>query len=96
MCTNISTLAKVTDKTTLLTIINGAIRPLVQINIPEGLSQPSGRQAPQDDRGRKMGEGLQDGAACVKLTVPGPRAKEQPHPDTCSCGLAEVEPQVFQ
>ena len=36
VCTNISALAKITDKTTLLTIINGAIRPLVQINIPEG------------------------------------------------------------
>ena len=36
MCANISTLAKITDKTTLLTIINGAVRPLVQVNIPEG------------------------------------------------------------
>ena len=36
VCTNISALAKITDKTTLLTIINGAVRPLVQINIPEG------------------------------------------------------------
>ena len=36
VCANISALAKITDKTTLLTIINGAIRPLVQINIPEG------------------------------------------------------------
>ena len=36
VCTNISTLAKITDKTTLLTVINGAIRPLVQVNIPEG------------------------------------------------------------
>ena len=30
VCTNISTLAKITDKTTLHTIINGAVRPLVQ------------------------------------------------------------------
>ena len=33
---NISALAKITDKTPLQTIINGAVRPLVQINIPEG------------------------------------------------------------
>ena len=33
-------LAKVTDKTTLQTIINGAVRPLVQINIPEGFLNP--------------------------------------------------------
>ena len=36
VCANISALAKITDKTTLHTIINGAVRPLVQINIPEG------------------------------------------------------------
>ena len=40
VCTNISALAKITDKTTLLTVINGAIRPLVQINIPEGFLNP--------------------------------------------------------
>ena len=37
---NISTLAKITDKTTLHTVINGAVRPLVQINIPEGFLNP--------------------------------------------------------
>ena len=36
VCANIGALAKITDKTTLHTIINGAVRPLVQINIPEG------------------------------------------------------------
>ena len=40
VCANISTLAKVTDKTTLQTIINRAVRPLVQINIPEGFLNP--------------------------------------------------------
>ena len=33
-------LAKVTDKATLLTVINGAICPLVQLNIPEGFLNP--------------------------------------------------------
>ena len=36
VCANVSVLAKVTDKATLLTMINGAIHPLVQLNIPEG------------------------------------------------------------
>ena len=36
VCTNISALAKITDRVTLHTIINGAVRPLVQINIPKG------------------------------------------------------------
>ena len=40
VCVNISALAKITDKTTLQTIINGAVRPLVQINIPEGFLNP--------------------------------------------------------
>ena len=40
VCANISALAKVTDKTTLLAIINGAIQPLVQLNIPEGFLNP--------------------------------------------------------
>ena len=33
-------MAKITDKTTLHTVINGAVRPLVQINIPEGFLNP--------------------------------------------------------
>ena len=36
VCANVSALAKVTDKATLLSVINGAVRPLVQLNIPEG------------------------------------------------------------
>ena len=40
VCVNISALAKITDKTTLQTIINGVVRPLVQINIPEGFLNP--------------------------------------------------------
>ena len=40
VCANISALAKITDKTTLQTIINGAVRPLVQINVPKGFLNP--------------------------------------------------------
>ena len=45
-----SVLAKVTDKATLLTVINGAIHPLVQLNIPEGFLNPV------EDRWAKMTE----------------------------------------
>ena len=38
--TNISALAKITNRATLHTIINGAVWPLVQINIPEGFLNP--------------------------------------------------------
>ena len=40
MCANVSALAKVTDKATLLSVINGAVHPLVQLNIPEGFLNP--------------------------------------------------------
>ena len=40
VCANISALAKVTDKATLLLVINGAVRPLIQVNVPEGFLNP--------------------------------------------------------
>ena len=40
VCANISALAKVTHKATLLSVINGAVHPLVQLNIPEGFLNP--------------------------------------------------------
>ena len=40
VCTNISALAKITDRETLHTVINGAVWPLIQINIPEGFLNP--------------------------------------------------------
>ena len=43
-----------------------------------------------------MGEGSEDGFACIECTVPGPRTEEWPHPYTSSGGLVEVEPQVLQ
>ena len=40
VCANVSVLAKVTDKATLLSVINRAVHPLVQLNIPEGFLNP--------------------------------------------------------
>ena len=40
-------MAKITDKTTLHTVINGAVRPLVQINIPEGFLNPVEERRPK-------------------------------------------------
>ena len=40
VCANVSALVKVTDKATLLSVINGAVHPLVQLNIPEGFLNP--------------------------------------------------------
>ena len=40
VCANVSALAKVMDKATLLFMINGAVRPIVQLNILEGFLNP--------------------------------------------------------
>ena len=40
VCANVSALAKVTDKATLLLVINRAVHPLVQLNVPEGFLNP--------------------------------------------------------
>ena len=40
VCANVAALAKITDKTTLMAVINGAVRPLVQLNIPKGFLNP--------------------------------------------------------
>ena len=40
VCANISALTKVTDKATLLSVINGAVHPLIQVNVPEGFLNP--------------------------------------------------------
>ena len=40
VCANVAALAKITDKSTLMSVINGVVRPLVQLNIPEGFLNP--------------------------------------------------------
>ena len=40
VCANVAALAKITDKTTLMSVINGAVWPLVQLNVPEGFLNP--------------------------------------------------------
>ena len=65
-------LAKITDRVTLHTVIHGAVRPLVQINISEGFLNPVEDRPAKDDRGRKTGEGPKDDPAHIKCTVFGP------------------------
>ena len=97
VCANISALAKITNKTTLLTIINEAVRPLVQINIPEGFLNPV------EDRWPKMTEEEERWEKVQKMVLPvlnalclSHKPKNSPHPYTSSSGLVEAEPQVLQ
>ena len=54
VCTNVAALAKITDRMTLMTVINGAVWPLVQLNIPEGFLNPlEDRKAPTSEEEKK-------------------------------------------
>ena len=54
VCANVAALAKITDKTTLMTVINGAVRPLVQLNVPEGFLNPlEDRKAPSSEEEKR-------------------------------------------
>ena len=55
VCTNISALAKITDRAMLHTVINGAVWPLMQINVPEGFLNPV-----EDRRAKTMEEERQE------------------------------------
>ena len=55
LCTNISALAKIMDRVTLHMVINGAVWPLMQINVPEGFLNPV-----EDRRPKTMEEERQE------------------------------------
>ena len=57
VCANISALAKITDRATLHTVINGAVWLLIQINIPEGFLNPVQDKQPktmEEERWQKV------------------------------------------
>ena len=54
VCANVAALAKITDKMTLMTVINGVVRPLVQLNVPEGFLNPvEDKKAPTSEEEKK-------------------------------------------
>ena len=63
VCVNITALAKITDKTTLMSVINGAVRPLVQLNIPEGFLNPVEDKKALTSEEEKRKKSEKDGAA---------------------------------
>ena len=96
VCANIATLAKVTDKTTLMAVINGAVRPLVQLNVPEGFLNPV-----EEKRVKTTEEEMRE--KIHKTVLPAPDAtclKHEPRnsytPTIGSCDVAEDVPQVLQ
>ena len=65
VCANIATLAKFTDKTTLMSVINRAVQPLVQLNIPEGFLNPV-----EDKKAKTTEEEKRDKVRKTVLPIP--------------------------
>ena len=53
VCANVTALAKITDKTTLMSVINGAVWPLEQLNIPKRIFKSHRRQEGSNIRRRE-------------------------------------------
>ena len=54
VCANVAALVKITDKTTLMAVINGAVWPLVQLNVPKGFLNPiEDKKAPTSEEEKK-------------------------------------------
>ena len=70
VCANVAALAKITNRTTLMTVINGVVWPLVQLNVPEGFLNPPRRQKGPDIRRGKEGKGKEDSAAHPQCHLP--------------------------
>ena len=56
VCANVTALVKITDKTTLMSVINGAVWPLVQLNIPKGFLNPVEDKKVKTTEEEKRGE----------------------------------------
>ena len=62
VCVDVAALAKITDKTTLMSVINGVVQPLVQLNIPEGFLNPVEDKKAHDIGRREKRKSEKDGA----------------------------------
>ena len=96
VCANVAALAKITDKTTLMLVINGAVWPLVQLNIPEGFLNPVEdkkaltSEEEKREKVRKMVLPIPD-ATCLKHE---PQNGPDPHFD--GSGVAENVLKILQ
>ena len=63
VCANIAALAKITNKTTLMSVINGVVRPLVQLNVPKGFLNPTEDKKARNIQRREERKSEKDSAA---------------------------------
>ena len=91
VCANVSALAKVTDKATLLSVINGAVHLLVQLNISEGFLNPI-----EDKKAKTTEEEKREKVWKTVLPVPNsPQTSKWPNPHPDSSHLAQNVKEVF-
>ena len=95
VCANVSALAKVTDKATLLSVINRAVCPLVQLNIPEGFLNPV-----EDKKAKTTEEEKREKVWKTVLPIPntpclGPRTSKRPDLHLDGSHLAQNVEEVF-
>ena len=83
VCANISTLAKVTDKATLLSVINGAVCLLVQLNVPEGFLNPI-----EDKKAKTTEEEKREKVRKTVLPIPNTPCLAQKPQNSPTCILA--------
>ena len=95
VCANVSALAKVTDKATLLSIINGAVHPLMQLNIPEGFLNPVEDKRAKTTEEEKR-EKVKDGPAHPQCPLSGPQTSKWPHPHLDSSCVVEDVKEILQ
>ena len=85
VCVNIAALAKITDKTTLMSVINGAIQPLVQLNIPEGFLNPM-----EDKKSKTTEEEKRDKVRKMVLPIPDATCLKPEPRNSLTCILTAV------
>ena len=89
VCANISALAKVTDKATLLSVINGAVHPLVQLNILEGFLNPIEDKKAKTMEEEKREKVQKNCPAHPQCPLSGPQTLKWPDPHLGSSRLAQ-------
>ena len=96
VCANVAALAKITDKTTLMSVINGAVWLLVQLNIPEGFLNPVQDKKSSDIRRREERKSEKDGAAHPRRHLLETQTSKWPNTHFHSSSVVKDVPKIFQ
>ena len=97
VCGNVSALAKVTDKATLLSHHKRSHPPTRAAQHPRGVFEPDRRQEGQNNRGKEKREKVaKDGPAHPQCPLSGPRTSKRPHLHLDSSCVVEDVKEILQ